>query len=378
MARKASIAVAVLFLILTACGSVSASHADKTVSRIDKLASQGEGADSSLVKSVMEEIGKDPAGVSSVLVSKLEDKNLTEQQAASYIWALGQTKDPHAIDAIINTYKKTKFPVVKENCIIALSMIGGSRSGEFILSVMDSSADAETQFRMLNILAEMQYEPALPRTMEILKLDYRKYYWQSVFIFGKMGDKSVPFLLGKIDDKDVNVRANAMNMLGQWLIPVEASKPLFERYWVEKNTDLRSMIQSSLEITTPDLSLMKQYFDKIVSGEKNDALLKSAKKTLESMDSRKEMVVRYEKSKKVSEGTFDGEYSRLMMSAGNEGDYDVLAVSSTIKDEPKLKGLRERILQRSSDEAFNDYMKVDRIIMMNRLAKTGAVSDKGK
>jgi hypothetical protein len=28
-----------------------------------------------------------------------------------------------------------------------------------------------------------------------LQGDIKKYYWQSIFVFGKMGDKAVPFLL---------------------------------------------------------------------------------------------------------------------------------------------------------------------------------------
>ena len=45
-----------------------------------------------------------------------------------------------------------------------------------------------------------------------------------------------------------------------------------------------------------------------------------------------------------------------------------LAASSAAEDEPKLKTLRERILQRNSDEAFIDYQRVNDAIIRNRLA----------
>ncbi len=48
-------------------------------------------------------------------------------------------------------------------------------------------------------------------------------------------------------------------------------------------------------------------------------------------------------------------------------DIDILRNTSTIKDESRLKRLRERILQRGSDEAFSDHQMVNRIISMNRL-----------
>ena len=40
-----------------------------------------------------------------------------------------------------------------------------------------------------------------------------------------------------------------------------------------------------------------------------------------------------------------------------------------LKIEPQLKALRERILQRDSDEAFYDYQKVNEVIMRNRMIK---------
>ena len=70
----------------------------------------------------------------------------------------------------------------------------------------------------------------------------------------------------------------------------------------------------------------------------------------------------------------DQKYSQgvreMVCRVGLEGSYEVLGASSTAQDERKLKALRERILQRNSDEAFYDHQKVNEIIVWNRLAQS--------
>jgi hypothetical protein len=73
--------------------------------------------------------------------------------------------------------------------------------------------------------------------------------------------------------------------------------------------------------------------------------------------------------KRISAQDFQIEYDKLYESYGKEGDMQALERASTIEDEEKLKKLRERILQRDSDEALNDYALVNRIIMLNRCAQ---------
>jgi hypothetical protein len=223
------------------------------------------------------------------------------------------------------------------------------------------------RYNILNLLGQMQYEKALPETDEILKLDIKNYYWLPMLVFGKMGDKSVLFLMGKINDPDLNVRANAVNLLGQWLLSTEAAQPMFEHYWTEKDTGISGMILSSLKDIVPDFSIITKYFKEVVGREKNEELLNLAQKTLDSMNNMKADVESYMKKKKVSDEAFRKEYERLFKSAGKDGDYEILAASSTLKNEPELKRLRERILLRNSDEAFYDYRKINVIIIENRL-----------
>jgi hypothetical protein len=215
----------------------------------------------------------------------------------------------------------------------------------------------------------MQCEAALLKTEEVLRQDPKEFYWQSIFVFGKMGDKGVPFLLKRINNKDQNIRANTINVLGQWLIPPEAAKPLQEQLWMEKDTGLRGMILSSLERTIPDFTEMKRVFEQVASRESDEKLAGFARETLTNLDHMKADVASFKQKKQPSAASFKREYEQLFKSAGNKGSYETLGISSTAEDEPKLKALRERILQRDSDEAFYDYQKVNEIILRNRAIK---------
>jgi hypothetical protein len=363
------------FLIVTAIltftvgFSTYAAETNDVVSQIDHWVSLGEKADNSLIGSIADGIKKNPSEALNSLLPKLQDKNLTEKQVAVYIWALGLTKDEGAVNTIMEVYQKRKVDLVRANCIRALATIGGKQAGDFLMSTLDATSNMEKRADILDLLGQMQYEAALPKTEEILRLDIKEYYWQSIFLFGKMGDQAVPFLLKKIKDKDRNIRANAINVLGQWLISPEAAKPLQKQFWMEKDIELRNMILSSLERTITDLSQMKTVFEQVVAKEKNKELVKFARETLDNIDKIKAEVMAFAKKKQVSAVSFKREYVQLFDSAGKKGSYEVLGASSTLQDESQLKALRERILQRNSDEAFYDYQKVNDIIMRNRMMK---------
>ncbi|MCE5186641.1 MAG: HEAT repeat domain-containing protein [Planctomycetaceae bacterium] len=224
----------------------------------------------------------------------------------------------------------------------------------------------------MNLLAEMQYEPALDKTGEILKSDFQEYYWKSIFIFGKMGDISVPFLLKRINDGDKNVRAHAINALGQWLIEPAAAAPLQEHYWAEKDMQIRGMILSSIERITPDLDELKKFFSEVVAKEKDKDLLTFAQETLNNLGQMSQAIKTFHDKKRVSAPEFQAEYQKLYDSAGKKGNTNILSQTSTPGDEPKLKLLRQRILQRNSDECFEDYQKINEIIMFNRFLSKAA------
>lgn len=369
MIQKIVIFASMAFWVLTASSPVNANQADDTLSKIERMVSLGENIEPALGQSVVDGIEKNPTEIAKKLRQKIQDMPLTDNQLAVYIWALGLTKDQTTSNSIEVIYKQSNSEIVKGNCLRALATIGGKRSEEFLLSALDATPDKDKRFNILNLLGQMQCEAALSKTEEILKLDPKEFYWQSIFIFGKMGDKSVPFLLEKINDKDHNTRANAINVLGQWLIPPAVATHLQDQFWVEKDEELRGVMLSSLERTIIDLKQLKTVFEQIVAKEKDDRLVAFARETLGNLDNMKAAIASFAEKKQISAVSFQKEYELLFKSGGKNGSYETLAVSSSVKDEARLKALRERILQRDSDEAFYDYQKVNDIIMQNRLAK---------
>ena len=360
--------LATIYALLSAFDIVMANEADDVLSQIDRMASLGEKADKSLIDAITDSIEKNPAQVSNLLLRKINEKNLTEQQLTVYVWALGLTKDQAATNSIIDLCRQNKDnELIARNCLCALATIGGKQAEAFILTALDAEPDSERRFDTLNLLVQVQCEDAIPKTEEILKKDPKEYYWQSIFIFGKLGDKSVPFLLERVNNKDLNIRTNAIIVLGQWLIPPEAAKPLQDQFWKEEDTEVRRLILNSLERTITDLGEMKNFFEQVINKEKDANLTKFANETLDSVDRTKAELVSYSEKKSPSASSFNTQYDQLFKSAGKEGNYEMLEAFSTIQDEPKLKALRERILQRDSDEAFYDYQNVNGIIIKNRL-----------
>ena len=339
------------------------------LSEIERLASSSVEADRSLGESVAEGIEKSPAVVSSALLTKLRGKNLTEKQLAVYVWALGLTKDQAGVPAIKELHQQSRSDLVQGNCLRALAAIGGKQGGEYLLSAFDATSDKDKRFDILNLLGQMRYEPALQRAEELLRQDPKSLYWQSIFVFGKMGDTAVPFLLKRIGDKDRNIRANSINVLGLWLISPEATKPMQDQFWAEKDAELRGMLLSSLERTIADAAQLQAVFGKIVAEEKDTKLVQYARETLGGMKQMTDHLSSFAQKKIPSAASFGIEYAAIFKSAGNKGNYEMLGVYSTAQDEPRLKALRERILQRNSDEAFYDYQKINEIIMLNRMIK---------
>jgi hypothetical protein len=366
MLRKSlSSILAVCWVVAASC--LAMAQTDDVLSKIEQAASGGKEAASSVYEAVAEGIEKNPAKVSKHLLLRLQEKGLTERQLATYVWAVGLTKEPMAVEPIMDLHRRSQATLVKQNCFRALATIGGKGAEKYLLSVLDSTVDKEMRFNILNLLGQMQCEAALPKMEEVLRKDPREFYWQSIFIFGKMGDKAVPFLLQRVSDKDRNVRANTINVLGTWLIAPEAIKPLQEQFSKETDAELRGVILDSLLKIIADPARVRSVCEGVIAKEKDENLVKLARGAIEGMDRMKATIASSAKDKQVSKEFFQREYAPLFKSAGKKGDYKALAAASTIDDEPKLKALRERILQRDSDEAFYDYQKVNEIILVNRM-----------
>jgi hypothetical protein len=345
-----------------------AQSAGAILGQIERLAALGSKGDQELSESIAGQIEAHPKGVAQLLLPKLKEPSATESQLATYVWALGWAKDPSVTGDIIDLYRRSSSNWVQGNCLRALAMIQGKTAGDFLVSALDARTDEDERYSILDLLSEMQYEPALSRTEEILRLDFREYYWKSIFVFGKMGDKAVPFLLTKINDEDLNVRSHAIHLLGKWLMAPEAARPLQERFWLEKDTELQGMILGAIERTDADLEQWKIFFEQVKAKAQSPSAVKFASESLDGIGQTKTAVMEFVGKKRISKADFDREYSKIYRSAGHEGDYEALGVSSSLADEPRLKKLREHILTRNSDESFYDYDKVNSIIGLNRFA----------
>jgi hypothetical protein len=355
-------------LIVLVPSTFLANETEELLSKIDQLVqSDPKSYDHDLGGMVADQVRSGSSGIETELIARLSDPANTEHQLTIYVWLLGLTRNPAVSDELIELYKKTASETVQATCLRALATIGGEESGEFLLAALATTSDKMMRFNILNMLGQMQYEKALPYTQEILEADPVQYYWQSIFVFGKMGDIAVPFLLERLGASDRNVRANTINVLGQWLIPPEASSYIEKQYWKEEDKVLRGFQLSSLERTIFDLAQMRTTFERIAAKEQDSDLKKFASETIEMIDQAK--FTAGAENKRISSESFQEQYTELFNSAGKKGDYEILSNSSSIDDEPKLKALRERILQRDSDEAFYDFQEINTIIRLNRLLK---------
>jgi hypothetical protein len=186
-----------------------------------------------------------------------------------------------------------------------------------------------------------------------------------------MGDLAVPYLLDKIKDEDFNVRSNSIFLLGRVLIAPEAAQPLREHYWIEEDPGIRGLILSSLEMITPYLETMQNFSEEVLNKEKDADLIIFAQETIDSFPDMRIGIDSFISEKHVSAEDFQTAYNALFDNYGH-GDKEALASASTLADEAQLKKLRERILQRDSDEALYDYFEVNEIIRLNRLAQAVA------
>lgn len=361
---KSILTTASLMIALLPCLALASQNAE-LLAKIERLAmSDPNSFDHALGEIVADEIRFGSPAIANELIVLINDPSRTDQQLMMYAWALGLTRNQDAAKELITLYDRNDSEMVRANCLRALAAIGNETAGEFLLSTLNGTSDGTMRFTILNMLGQMQYEDALPSAMELLEADPAQFYWQSIFVFGKMGDKAVPFLLTKLGDRDRNVRANAINVLGQWLIPPEAAGPIEEQFWLEDDKVLRGFQLSSLERTIPDLDEMKATFERIAAKEQDPDLRTFANEAIEMIE--QSQFTAGAENKRISAESFQQQYDELFNSAGKKGDYEILANSSSVNDEAKLKALRERILQRDSDEAFYDYQNINRMILLNR------------
>lgn len=321
----------------------------------------------SLSREIYYQVENEPAGTYEIILPFFETPGLSERGMTFLISLLGATQEPKAVDKVCTLAQENSSHNIVYACYATLTKLKTEPAIDCLDDLLDISNNPENRFIILNDLAELKYEPAISKSEEILKSDAKNDYWKPIFFYGKMGDLAIPYLLEHVDSDDVNVRYNAINLLGQWLITPRATTALEQQFWREDDIIMENLILSSLEQINPNndslIIFMKQVKDKAKNKESKE-YAKEAIQLYRDKDKVKKQILEY---KKLSPEEFQKLYKKLWDSYGHEGDYEQLMIVSGIEDEPVLKELKERILQRNSDEAFYDYKKINDIISMNRL-----------
>jgi hypothetical protein len=203
---------------------------------------------------------------------------------------------------------------------------------------------------------------------EALKVDPKEFVLIAIYTFGSDEKEEVPYLLKFIADEDKNIRFNAIMMLGKYILDYESKEQLKKLYWQEQDLDVKLLILSSLETLIVDLDESKQFFEAVIATETDGKEKEFAQATLSRLEQYKEVINRYFTKKEINSTKFQAEYKTLYDSYGKEGQYEKLFIYSDQKDESDLRRLKERILERESDEVLYDYEEINAIIAMNRYA----------
>ncbi|PKO19913.1 hypothetical protein CVU37_00110 [candidate division BRC1 bacterium HGW-BRC1-1] len=360
-----------VFAIVLALASEGWSQTTATVGLLadmEQMTALGENVPQELTERITSRISENTTAAMEQLLPYVQNKQLPEEARAGYMWALGLTGSPDAIEVILAEAQGLKSGPLRHHARRALAYIGGPQAGEFLMKELARETEPMKRFSILNLLAQMKYPPALEKSGEILHVDPSQYFWQPVFVFGQFGDMAVPFLLKQLDDEDVNARRNAIALLGTWLLAPEAAEAFRRRYHEEKVALLRGLLLSGLEKVSADFDQTQVFFLEATRGEQDEAVLKFAKETLASLPKLRQMAEERGRRETANHGAWEREYAKLWESYGKEGDFSILDQQSRVSDEARLKALRGRMLARQSDEAFLDVEKINQTIFWNRMA----------
>lgn len=337
---------------------------------LDELTKAGEDASEDMRQAIVEEIEANPPRASELLLRRVGDDSLSEAQRATTVWALGRAGDPRAAEPISRLLFQTEQVALKGVSLEALSRIGGPVAGGALLQELRTAREDNDRFMLLTLLANMQFEPALPMMAELLGQESEQAAHQMAYCFGKMGDKAVPLLLDKAAvGGDTTTRINAINMIA-WLSPSRAMIPLQKQYQAEKDPEVRLALMGALSgLMRPD---QFEVFLKAALARERDAEAKGVmKEKLGSLGEKKAAFERFKAEKVNDRNLYMATLGALYKSYGRAGRLEDLARTSAALDEPDLQRLRARVLDRQSEECFADYMRINRIIAFNRMIEGG-------
>ena len=357
------------------------SDANGLVQELNELAKQSDGendVDDKAMDAVRQKVQKDPGEACATLLPVLKQAKPDDTACAMYIWALGLTKDPRIAEDVMKVATATKKEQVQASAYTALAGLSGQTVRAFLVGELDKNQGETARLTLLNSLAEMKYPEVLPKTEKLLASDAEDSMWKQQFVFGKLGDAAVPFLITKVEDSNPTVRQSAMGILGMWLMAPEAAKAIQGRYSKEQDPHTRQIIVMALARVQLDTDALLQFYKEIAATEKDGEVSKCIEEAISAHGSLSEMLAPYKAAKKVDPAAFEKEFSTLDASNGFDGDIEELGRYSSAADEPKLKALREHFLRWNSDEALYRYGQVNAIIGYDRLLARKAQSPAAK
>lgn len=202
--------------------------------------------------------------------------------------------------------------------------------------------------------------------IENLDVDSESEYWKPILYFCALEEIDVPVLLSYCKNGNKNVRMNSVIMLGDWLLEEEAIDLFTEYYYEEDDLYIRYKLVGGLYNLVLDLDERDKLFDKMLLFEENEDIKEFLQGAMDYRDSYIESVNKTYKIQQEQNLNFQEIYNELFDSYGKEGDLKELEKASSYKNENDLLALRVQIMERQSDEAFYDYIKVNSIITMNR------------
>lgn len=307
--------------------------------------------------------------ISNLVQPLLRGNDLDQPQLSQRLHILAATGDPGALDTLIDLYKrkgdewrlndKAMYSALKR----AIGHFESNKAGEFLVSLLHREADPLDTAQTLELLARMQYVPALPAISMVLAEDHWP-DWFPVAIYGTIGDAAVPFLIDKIEDKEPRVRQIAIYVLGQWLIPREAASEFEQHYWRENNPEIRRHLILGLQNLVSNFDHQITLVEKILTIEQDHKTKQLAREWRDGIDSMNQTVTLAKANKKPSPEILQREIDAYLRS--QVLDFEVVLHASTAADEPRLKQLRAQNLARTGPQNYGPIQKINRIILINR------------
>jgi len=302
----------------------------------------------------------------SLLLKALKKAKGNPKKQRNIIWALGFAENKNATNEIIQIVSNTKDKKLRQSGLGALGMLGTESAGKYLFKTLEETKGKDERMTLFMLLARMQYPPVADIATELLKQDPSSNSWQPMMVYGQLGDVGIPVLLKKVNSEDKNERINAIYILSNWLMSLEAAPVLKKRYSKESDPKIKMLILQQIVNVSSDIASVIRFHQSILKSESDAQLKALSADTLAHKSSILDAVAAFKKNKVDDAKKFQKYYQLAYDNYGLNVEWKILSSCSKSSDNEKLKKLRERIFQRGSDESFYDCEALNHIILLNR------------